>query len=97
VLTSVGVRYAGLLAAIALPITFIPLVGSVISAIIATTVAFFTSPTAGLVTLILLLVYMQVEAYVFTPRIVGKAIEIPGSLVLIGALIGGTLLGLLGA
>lgn len=97
VLTAVGVRYAGLLAALALPITFIPLVGSVISAILCTTVAFFSSPTTGLITLIALLVYMQVEAYVLTPRIVGKAIQIPGSLVLIGALIGGTLLGLLGA
>ncbi len=97
VLTLVGVPYAGLLAALALPITFIPLVGSVISTIICTTVALFTSPTAGLITLIALLVYMQVEAYVFTPRIVGKAIQIPGSLVLIGAMIGGTLLGLLGA
>ncbi|TXK19824.1 AI-2E family transporter [Homoserinibacter sp. GY 40078] len=97
VLTLAGVRYAALVAALALPITFIPLVGSVISAIIATTVALFTSPTAGLVTLIALLVYMQIEAYVLTPRIVGNAIQIPGSLVLIGALIGGTLLGLLGA
>lgn len=97
VLSAAGVRYAGLLAALALPITFIPLVGSVISTVLCTAVALFTSPTAGLVTLIALLVYMQVEAYVLTPRIVGKAIEIPGSLVLIGALIGGTLLGLLGA
>ncbi|MFT4285577.1 MAG: AI-2E family transporter [Protaetiibacter sp.] len=97
VLSAVGVRYAGLLAALALPITFIPLVGSVISTILCTTVAFFNSPTTGLITLLALLVYMQVEAYVFTPRIVGKAIQIPGSLVLIGALIGGTLLGLLGA
>ncbi|HTN59520.1 MAG TPA: AI-2E family transporter [Protaetiibacter sp.] len=97
VLTSAGVRYAGLLAALALPITFIPLVGSVISTILCTSVALFTSPTAGLITLIALLAYMQVEAYVLTPRIVGKAIQIPGSLVLIGALIGGTLLGLLGA
>jgi len=97
VLTAVGVRYAGLLAALALPITFIPLVGSVISTVLCTTVALFTSPTAGLVTLIALLAYMQVEAYVLTPRIVGRAIQIPGSLVLIGALIGGTLLGLLGA
>ena len=40
---------------------------------------------------------MQLESYVLTPRIVGKAINIPGSLVLIGALVGGTLLGLLGA
>jgi predicted PurR-regulated permease PerM len=97
VLTAAGVQYAGLLAALALPITFIPLVGSVISTILCTSVALFTSPTAGLITLIALLVYMQVEAYVLTPRIVGKAIQIPGSLVLIGALIGGTLLGLLGA
>ncbi|AYF96819.1 AI-2E family transporter [Protaetiibacter intestinalis] len=96
-LSIVGVRYAALLAALALPITFIPLVGSVISTIMCTTVALFTSPTAGLITLIALLAYMQLEAYVFTPRIVGKAIQIPGSLVLIGALIGGTLLGLLGA
>jgi predicted PurR-regulated permease PerM len=34
---------------------------------------------------------------VLTPRIVSSKISIPGSLVLIGALVGGTLLGLLGA
>ena len=32
-----------------------------------------------------------------TPKVMSKAIEIPGALVVIGALIGGTLLGLLGA
>ena len=41
--------------------------------------------------------YMQVEAYVMTPKVMNKAVDIPGSLVLIGALVGGTLLGLLGA
>ncbi|QEO09853.1 AI-2E family transporter [Protaetiibacter larvae] len=96
-LTVLGVQYAGLLAALALPITFIPLVGSVISLVICSTVALFTSPTVGLIAFIGLLVYVQIEAYVLTPRIVGRAIQIPGSLVLIGALIGGTLLGLLGA
>jgi predicted PurR-regulated permease PerM len=96
-LSIVGVRYAGVLAALAFPITLIPLVGSVISTTIITVVSLFTSPSAALIVLIVMLVYMQVEAYVFTPRIVGKAISIPGSLVLIGALIGGTLLGLLGA
>lgn len=96
-LTVVGVRYAAILAALALPITLIPLVGSVISTAIITTVSLFTSPGTALVVLISMLVYMQIEAYVLTPRVVGKAISIPGSLVLIGALIGGTLLGLLGA
>ncbi|MGO4692112.1 AI-2E family transporter [Glaciibacter sp. 2TAF33] len=96
-LTIMGVRYAGILAALALPITLIPLVGSVIMTIIVTVVSLFTSPGTGLVVLIVMLVYLQVEAYVLTPRVVGKAISIPGSLVLIGAMFGGTLLGLLGA
>ena len=32
-----------------------------------------------------------------TPKVMNRAIEIPGSLVVIGALIGGTLLGFIGA
>ena len=32
-----------------------------------------------------------------TPRVMSKQVEIPGSLVIISALVGGTLLGLLGA
>jgi len=97
VLTIAGVPWAPLLAALALPITFIPLIGSMISWVICSSVAFLTSPTAGLITLIAILVYMQIEAYVLTPRVLGKAIKIPGALVLIGAMVGGTLLGLLGA
>lgn len=96
-LSVLGVRYAGVVAALALPVAFIPLVGSVISTAIATTVSLFTSPQAALVVLLVLFVYMQVEAYVFTPRIIGKAIRVPGALVLIGAMVGATLLGLLGA
>lgn len=96
-LTIVGNPFAGILAVFALVITFIPVVGSLISASVMTVVSLFTSPTAGLIVLIVMLVYLQIEAYVLTPRIVGKAIAIPGSLVLIGAMVGATLLGLLGA
>ena len=96
-LSVAGVRYAALLAVLAFPITLIPLVGSAISTAIITVVSLFTSPSTALVVFLVMLVYMQVEAYALTPPIVGKAISIPGSLVLIGAMIGGTLLGLLGA
>jgi predicted PurR-regulated permease PerM len=96
-LTIVGVPYAGVLAAFALPITFIPVVGSVISASVMTVVSLFTSPEAGLIVGIVMAVYLQIEANIMTPRIVGKAIQIPAALVLIGALVGATLLGLLGA
>ncbi|WP_331280308.1 hypothetical protein [Microbacterium sp. MRS-1] len=40
---------------------------------------------------------MQLEAYVLTPKVMNKAIAVPGALVVIGALVGGTLMGLLGA
>jgi predicted PurR-regulated permease PerM len=40
---------------------------------------------------------MQVEAYVLSPRVMNKAVDVPGILVVIGALVGGTLLGVLGA
>jgi len=96
-LSVVGVPYAPLLAVLAVPITFIPVVGTVINTGIVTVVSLFDSPQSGLIVLLGMLVYMQVEAYVFTPRIVGKAIRIPGQLVLIGAMVGATLLGLLGA
>lgn len=43
------------------------------------------------------LVYMQIEAYVLTPRVMSRAVEVPGAIVVIAALTGGTLLGLLGA
>jgi len=96
-LTIAGVPFAPVLAAIAFPITLIPLVGSVINLGLVSVVALFASPLTAVVVFVIMLVYVQVEAYVLTPRIVGKAIDIPGPLVLIGALIGGTLLGLLGA
>ncbi len=40
---------------------------------------------------------MQIEAYVLTPRIMGRVMKVPGAFIVIGALTGGTLLGLLGA
>jgi predicted PurR-regulated permease PerM len=47
--------------------------------------------------LLVMLVYMQVEAYLFTPKVMSKAVQVPGSVVLISALAGGTLFGLAGA
>ncbi|WP_347345971.1 AI-2E family transporter [Microbacterium sp.] len=86
-----------LMAVVAFLITIIPLVGTVLFWIIGSSVALFSSPTAALIFAAAYLVYMQLEAYVLTPRVMNKAISVPGSLVVIGALVGGTLMGLLGA
>ncbi|MCC2032855.1 AI-2E family transporter [Microbacterium allomyrinae] len=92
-----GLPYPLLMGVLAFSITIIPLVGPVLYWITATVLALFTSPVAALIFGIAYLIYIQIEAYVITPRVMSKAISIPGSLVVIGALIGGTLLGLLGA
>lgn len=86
-----------LLAVVAFLITLIPLVGSLLFWVIGTGIALFADPILALIFAAIYLVYMQVEAYVLTPRVMNRAISIPGSLVVIGALVGGTLLGLLGA
>ncbi|WP_417563132.1 AI-2E family transporter [Microbacterium sp.] len=86
-----------LMAVVAFSITLIPLVGSVLFWFIGSTIALFSSPLAALIFAVVYLIYMQVEAYVLTPRVMNKAVSVPGSLVVIGALVGGTLLGLLGA
>ena len=40
---------------------------------------------------------MQVEAYVLSPTIMNRAVKVPGVVVVVAALAGGTLLGILGA
>lgn len=97
VLTILQQPFAALLAALAFGITLIPLVGSVLFWATATVFTLIVNPTAGLVFAIVYLVYMQIEAYILTPRVMNRTISIPGALVVIGALVGGTLLGLLGA
>ncbi len=89
--------YPLLMGVLAFTITIIPLIGPVLYWITATVIALFTSPIAALIFAICYLVYIQIEAYVLTPKVMNRAIEIPGSLVVIGALIGGTLLGFIGA
>lgn len=92
-----GLPFPTLMAVVAFFLTLIPVVGSVLFWIVGTTVALFADPTAAIVFALAYLVYMQIESYVLTPRLMGRTIEMPGILVLVGALLGAALLGLLGA
>ena len=92
-----GLPFPPLMATLAFLITLIPLVGPLLFLVLGSVVALFVNPVLALVFAIIYLVYIQIEAYVITPRVMNRAISIPGSLVVIGALVGGTLLGLLGA
>ncbi|WP_336660845.1 AI-2E family transporter [Leucobacter sp. USHLN153] len=93
----VGVPFAGLVAIAVFLLALIPLIGSVLATVLVTVVALFESPTTALIAAIYYLVYMQIESYLLTPRVMNRVVAVPGALVVIGALAGGTLLGLLGA
>ncbi len=92
-----GLPFPLLMAVGAFCITLIPLVGTVIFWVVGSVLALFSDPLLALIFAAAYLVYMQIEAYVLTPRVMNRAVSIPGALVVIGALVGGTLLGLLGA
>lgn len=96
-LSIIGAPYPMLLASIAFLLGLIPLVGTLTASIIITLACLFESPTTAIIAGIYYLIYMQIEAYVLSPRIMGKAVQVPASVVVIAALAGGTLLGLLGA
>lgn len=92
------ISYSALLAFIAFLGSLIPLVGTVSgAAVITLLVLAFNGAPSVIAVAIYYLVYMQVEAYVLNPRIMAQAVKVPGAIVVIAALAGGTLLGILGA
>ena len=93
----VEIPFALVLAFIILLLGLIPLIGTVTGAAIVSLVALSVSPTTALIAAIYYLVYMQIESYLISPRIMNKAVAVPGAVVVVAALSGGALLGVLGA
>jgi predicted PurR-regulated permease PerM len=101
-LSVVGAKLPAVFAFIAFLGSLIPLIGTISGAVLIVLGQLALNPTsAGLpvwvIVAIYYLVYMQVEAYVLSPNIMRRAVKVPGVVVVIAALIGGTLLGILGA
>ena len=74
----------------------IPLVGATLGAVPAVIVAFFVSLPVGIATLIYFFAYQQIENYVIAPRVMTKAVDLSPAAVLLSALIGASLLGVVG-
>lgn len=94
---AVGSSIPAVMAIVAFFITLVPMIGSLVFLVIGGIATLLVSPMAALIFVVAYLVYIQVEAYIVTPRIMGRAAAVPGVLVIIGAMIGATLMGLLGA
>lgn len=75
----------------------IPLVGHTLGISIITIVALTQSALTGLIAFALYILYIQIENYFITPRIMHRTLSIPGLVTIIAALLGVSLLGLVGA
>jgi predicted PurR-regulated permease PerM len=74
----------------------IPLIGATLGAVVATIVGFVHDTQAGIAVLIFYIIYQQVENYYIYPRIMKRTVSVPAVVTIIAALMGGSLLGLLG-
>jgi predicted PurR-regulated permease PerM len=94
----VGLRdYAVALAIVVVFTDFIPMVGGLIGCVIITMVGLTDGIWTGVACLAYGVIYQQVENYVVAPRIMRRAVDIPGAVTVIAALLGGALLGVVGA
>lgn len=89
--------YAIALSLVVALLDVIPMIGATLGAIVVTAIGFATDPKIGLACLVFYVVYQQLENYVIYPRVMQKSVDVPGAVIVIAAMVGAGLLGVLGA
>jgi predicted PurR-regulated permease PerM len=97
VMSILGIPFAVLLAFVVALLAFIPLVGGVIAAVVVLLVSLTEGWQTAAIYAICYFAYLQFEAYFISPRIMQKAVAVPGAVAVISVIAGGSLLGVLGA
>ena len=98
VLSILGVPSPLACAVVVAVLDLIPLVGATLGAILVGVVTLFQDfPTVTIIWAIFAIVYQQFENYVVQPRIQSRAVDLDPFVVVIAALFGGTLFGIMGA
>jgi predicted PurR-regulated permease PerM len=94
-----GVPFATPLAVLVAVFDLIPMIGATLGAVVGVLVALFTSPLWPTTVLVaaFFVAYQQIENYLIVPRVLKTTVDIGAAAVLLAGLIGGTLLGLVGA
>jgi predicted PurR-regulated permease PerM len=92
-----GVPYPLLLALFVALFDLIPMVGSTVAGLVVTVVALTKGVPVGVATGIFYIVYRFAEDYLLNPRVMKHTVKVSPGLTIIATLIGGTLLGLIGA
>ena len=93
-----GIGFAAPLAVLVALLDLIPLIGATIGAIVVGIVTlFYDFPTDTIVWVVIALLYQQVENNLLQPVVYRKTVAVPPLLVIVAILVGGVLLGVLGA
>ncbi len=90
-------EYAVALAVVVALLDVIPMIGATLGAVVVSAIGLATDVHTGIACIIFFLVYQQVENYVIYPRVMSKSVDIPGAMTVIAALVGASLLGVVGA
>jgi predicted PurR-regulated permease PerM len=93
----IGLPYALALALIVAVTDLIPLIGATLGAVVVTAVGFLTGIPEGIACVIYFVVYQQTENYLVAPRVMRRSVDVAPMVTVVAALIGGTLLGVVGA
>lgn len=93
----IGLPFPAALAMLVAITTLIPAVGGLVGSVLCVVVGLLNGLPTALITLAYVLVYQQVENYVISPRIMKKAVDLSAATVLVSVMIGGSLLGFVGA
>jgi len=92
-----GVPYAVALGLLVAILDLIPLAGATVAGIVIGIVAFLHSIPAGIVVVVFVIVYQQIENHFLQPVIYGRTVQLSALAVLISVLVGAELAGILGA
>ena len=93
---SLGLPYPSAIAVLVFICGAIPLIGHILGIVLVTLIALSKSPADAVITLLVYVVYIQIENYLIMPRIMRKSLSIPGVVTIIAALVGVSLLGIVG-
>jgi predicted PurR-regulated permease PerM len=94
---ALGVPYPLLLGVAVAILDLVPVIGSTTGGAIVTVVALTVSLPVAIATLIFYIAYRLAEDYLIVPKIIGRTVEVPAIVSLIAVVIGGVLLGIVGA
>ena len=92
-----GFSFPQLMAIVILILAFIPLVGGVVALILTSLILLTQGWSMALWFAVAYFLYLQVEAYLISPRIMARAVSVPAGVAIISVAAGGALWGVLGA